>query len=233
MAVTQTVHHHRSTTKASNKPYKSRHASKGSVKDKEKGAPVVPYVPIITEEFDCLTVYTGKVERGARKTPHQQLMTKLDRRNQSRQKQQLKFKEKAQTTGIFNGQNGAPRQVAVVPLSVDIDVAAALRMLNESVDVSGPDVSGDGLSRVRIDRFRQSLEYIPAKYDVVNALDVSRMGDFVVLVLSAEIEVEEQGELILRAIEGQGISNVMAVVQVCGLALMISLLGIYANSIVK
>ena len=34
----QAVHHHRSTTKSSNKPYKSRHASKGSVKDKEKGA---------------------------------------------------------------------------------------------------------------------------------------------------------------------------------------------------
>lgn len=127
----------------------------------------------------------------------------------------MKFKEKAQTTGIFNGQNGAPRQVAVIPLSVDVDVAAAIRGLNESVDVSNASVSGDSLSRVRIDRFRQSVQYVPAKYDVVNALDASRMGDFVVLVLSAEIEVEEQGELMLRAIEGQGISNVMAVVQVC------------------
>lgn len=127
----------------------------------------------------------------------------------------MKFKEKAQTTGIFNGQNGAPRQVAVIPLSVDVDVAAAIRGLNESVDVSNASVSGESLSRVRIDRFRQSVQYVPAKYDVVNALDVSRMGDFVVLVLSAEIEVEEQGELMLRAIEGQGISNVMAVVQVC------------------
>lgn len=117
-------------------------------------------------------------------------------------------------TGIFNGQNGAPRQVAVIPLSVDIDVAAAIRVLNESVDVSNASVSGDSLSRVRVDRFRQSVQYIPAKYDLVNALDVSRMGDFVVLILSAEIEAEEQGELMLRAIEGQGISNVMAVVQV-------------------
>lgn len=117
-------------------------------------------------------------------------------------------------TGIFNGQNGAPRQVAVIPLSVDIDVAAAIRVLNESVDVSNASVSGDSLSRVRVDRFRQGVQYIPAKYDLVNALDVSRMGDFVVLILSAEIEAEEQGELMLRAIEGQGISNVMAVVQV-------------------
>ena len=104
-----------------------------------------------------------------------------------------------------------------MPLSVDIDVAAALRGLNESVDVSG-DISADKISRVRIDRFRQNVEYMPAKYDLLNALDVSRMADFVVLVLSAQIEVEEQGELLLRSIEGQGISNVIAVVQVCGLS---------------
>ena len=102
-----------------------------------------------------------------------------------------------------------------MPLSVDIDVAAALRGLNESVDVSGDNISADKISRVRIDRFRQNVEYMPAKYDLLNALDVSRMADFVVLVLSAQIEVEEQGELLLRSIEGQGISNVIAVVQVC------------------
>lgn len=105
-----------------------------------------------------------------------------------------------------------------MPLSVDIDVAAALRGLNESVDVSGDNISADKISRVRIDRFRQNVEYMPAKYDLLNALDVSRMADFVVLVLSAQIEVEEQGELLLRSIEGQGISNVIAVVQVCGLS---------------
>ncbi|KAF4173975.1 hypothetical protein CNMCM8927_009642 [Aspergillus lentulus] len=190
MAPTQTVHHHRSTTKTSHKPYKSKHASKSALKDINK----------------------GKVERGTRKTPHQQLMSKLDRRNQARQKQQLKHQEKAQANSIFTGANGAPRHVAVVPLSVDVDVAAILRSLNESVDVSA-DVSADTISRVRIDRFRQSLQYIPAKYDLMGALDVCRMADFVVLALSSEVEVEEQGELLLRSIEGQGISNVVAVVQ--------------------
>lgn len=37
MAPTQTVHHHRSTTKTSHKSFKSRHASKSSLKDKAKG----------------------------------------------------------------------------------------------------------------------------------------------------------------------------------------------------
>ncbi|EAW18850.1 small subunit rRNA maturation protein TSR1 [Aspergillus fischeri NRRL 181] len=190
MAPTQTVHHHRSTTKTSHKAFKSKHASKSALKDINK----------------------GKVERGTRKTPHQQLMSKLDRRNQARQKQQLKHQEKAQANSIFTGANGAPRHVAVVPLSVDVDVAAILRSLNESVDVSA-DVSADTISRVRIDRFRQSLQYIPAKYDLMGALDVCRMADFVVLALSSEVEVEEHGEQLLRSIEGQGISNVVAVVQ--------------------
>ncbi|XRM38895.1 ribosome biogenesis protein tsr1 [Aspergillus tubingensis] len=194
MAPTQTVqHHHRSTTKSSNKPYKSRHASKSALKDKAKGK------------------VEGQ-ERGTRKTPHQQLKSKLDRRNQARQKQQLKHQEKAQSVSIFTGQNGAPRHVAVVPLSADIDVAAIIRALNESVDVSA-EISPNSATRVRVDRFRQTLQYIPAKYDLMNALDVCRMADFVVLALSAQVEVEEQGELLLRSIEGQGISNVIAMVQ--------------------
>ncbi|GAB1204923.1 hypothetical protein APSETT445_003587 [Aspergillus pseudonomiae] len=186
-------HHHRSTTKSSHKPFKTKHASKGALKEKAKGK-------------------VERGERGTRKTPHQQLMSKLDRRNQARQKQQVKHQEKAQATSIFAGQNGAPRHVAVVPLSADVNVAAIIQSLNESVEVSC-DVSPDTLSRVRIDRFRQSVQYIPAKYDLMNALDVCRMADFVVLALSSEVEVQEQGELILRSIEGQGISNVLAVVQ--------------------
>lgn len=166
-------------------------------------------------EIIILTTATGKVEnreRGSRKTPHQQLMSKLDRRNQARQKQQLKHQEKAQATSIFAGSNGAPRHVAVVPLSSDIDIRAAIRQLNESVDVPD-DVSQDGISRVRVDRFRQSVMYIPAKYDLMHALDASRMADFVLVVLSAEKEVDEEGEVLLRSIEGQGISNVFSVVQ--------------------
>lgn len=37
MAPTQTVHHHRSTTKKANKSYKTRHASKGALKEQDKG----------------------------------------------------------------------------------------------------------------------------------------------------------------------------------------------------
>ncbi|KAJ6096436.1 Ribosome biogenesis protein tsr1 [Penicillium sp. IBT 16267x] len=191
MAPTQ-VHHHRSTTKSANKPFKTKHASKGALKEQAKGK--------------------VEVERGSRKTPHQQLKSKLDRRNTARQRQALKHQEKAQANSIFTGQNGAPRHVAVVPLSTDIDIASVISSLNESVDVS-TEVSADSITRVRIDRFRQSLLYVPSKYDLLSALDVCRMADFVILVMSPEVEVEEEGELLLRSIESQGISNVMTVVQ--------------------
>ncbi|KAJ5506363.1 Ribosome biogenesis protein BMS1/TSR1 C-terminal [Penicillium expansum] len=187
------VHHHRSTTKVSHKPYKSKHASKSALKDQAKGK----------IEGD---------ERGGRKTPHQQLKTKLDRRNTARQRQALKHQERSQATSIFAGQNGAPRHVAIVPLSADVDAAAAIASINESVDVL-TDVSPDGPTRVRIERFRQSVQYVSAKYDLMSALDVCRMADFVILVMSSEVEVDEEGEMLLRSIQGQGISNVLTVVQ--------------------
>jgi pre-rRNA-processing protein TSR1 len=158
----------------------------------------------------------GKVEtreRGIRRTPRQQLMSKLDRRNQARQKQLLKHQERAQATSIFSGQNGAPRHVAIVPLSAAIDTWSAIRGLNDSVDALN-DVSPDGISRVRIDRFRQNVMYIPANYELINALDICRVADFVVFILPTQEEVDEEGETLLRAIESQGVSNIIVIAQV-------------------
>ena len=39
MAPNEQQHHHRSTTKAANKSFKSKHLSKGAVKERNKGMP--------------------------------------------------------------------------------------------------------------------------------------------------------------------------------------------------
>ncbi|KAJ5149822.1 hypothetical protein N7448_001400 [Penicillium atrosanguineum] len=168
------VHHHRNSTKAANKPFKTKHASKSALKDQQKGK--------------------IETERGTRKTPPPTAQLRV------------------QETSIFTGQNGAPRHIAIVPLTPDIDIPATIQALNESVEISCA-ISIDGPTRVRVERFRQSLLYMPAKYDLMSALDVCRMADFVVLVVSSETEVQEDGELLLRSIESQGISNVLTVVQ--------------------
>ena len=193
MAPVAENHSHRSTTKTSQKPFKSRHATKGFIKDLSK----------------------GKVEggiRGSRKTPHQQVMSKIDRRHQASQKRQIKHLENVKSTSVFSGHNGAPRVVAVVPLCVDCDATAAVQALNLSIAAEAS-FSVQGPVRVRIDRFKQNVVYLPVIRDLFTALDACRVADFVIFLLSPKQEPDEEGKLMLKAIESQGISNVLTMVQ--------------------
>lgn len=193
MAPTGESHHHRSTTKVSHKAFKSRYSTKGSINDLLK----------------------GKVEgheKKNRKTPHQQVMSKIDRRHHARQLIQLKHQENVKYTSVFSGQNGAPRIVAVVPLCEENDSDLAVQKLSD-------DTGNDAVSslarplKIRVDRFRQNILYVPVRRDLLPALDACRVADFVVLLLSPTQEAGEKGELLLRAIEGQGVSNVLTMVQ--------------------
>ncbi|KIX96247.1 uncharacterized protein Z520_08025 [Fonsecaea multimorphosa CBS 102226] len=191
---TTSVHHHRSTTKVDHKPFKSRFASKSALKDQAKGK-----------------VEIQRPEKGQRKTPHQQVMSKLARRNQAKQLRMHHKEKKEGEEIIFQGADGAPKHIAVVPLSSDVDPYSAIRTLNESVDVSDPNVSS-GTVPVRVDRFRRNLLYLPAKFDLLNALDICKLADWVIFVLDAEQKYGEEEDLFLRSLEGQGITNVTALV---------------------
>lgn len=138
-------------------------------------------------------------------------MSKLDRRNQAKQARITKHKEHLKETSIFNGKDGAPRVVAVLPLCADGDAAAAIQHLNGSVDVEAPVEEGN--FRVAVDRFKQKLQYIPLQRDLTACMDAARVADFVVIVLSATTEVDPLGELILRSVESQGLSTLFTVVQ--------------------
>ncbi|TQS32252.1 hypothetical protein Golomagni_07435, partial [Golovinomyces magnicellulatus] len=185
------AHSHRPTTKVSHKPYKSKAASKHELRDRAKGK--VPN------------------EKGTRKTPHQQVMSKLDRRNQAKQARLTKHKEHLKETSVFTGKDGAPRNVAVIPLCADGDAQAAIQELNGSVDIEGNASATD--FRVSVDRFKQKLQYIPVARDLSACLDAARVADFVVVVLSATVEVDSLGDLILRGVESQGLSTLFTVVQ--------------------
>ncbi|KAF2748943.1 DUF663-domain-containing protein [Sporormia fimetaria CBS 119925] len=188
-----TGHHHRSTTKQDQKRFKSRHATKSSLRDASKGK---------VEAF----------EKGSRKTPHQQVMSKFDRRNRAKQLRLNKDQDHAKATNVFNGKDGAPRIVAVVPLCSDVSSAAAVRALNSSLDIE-EEVPEAGWTRTNVDRFKQKVQYLVVQRDLLACLDACRVADFIVFVLSCEEEVDEEGELILKAVESQGISNCFTVVQ--------------------
>ncbi|KIX05309.1 uncharacterized protein Z518_06181 [Rhinocladiella mackenziei CBS 650.93] len=193
--ITTSVHHHRSTTKVDHKPFKSRFASKSALKDKAKGK-----------------IETRRIEKGQRKTPHQQVMSKLVRRNQAKQLR-LHHKDKREgDENIFQGIDGAAKHIAIVPLSRGIDPYSAIRILNKSVDIPDREIPS-GTVPVRVDRFRRNLLYLPARFDLLNALDVCKLADWVTFVLDAEQSIGEEEDSFLKALEGQGITNVSAVVK--------------------
>ena len=210
------AHHHRSTTKTIQKPFKSKHASKNTLRDRSKGAPALCVISWNEQHVDSYTGRTERIERGARKTPHQTVMSKFDRRNHAKQKRLNKDREHASAINVFAGKDGAPRIVAILPLCEDVSGAAAVRSLNAALDLQEEqEIPDEGCLRVNIDRFKQKIQYLVTNRDLWDALDAGRAADYVVLVLSAEQEVDETGEALLRALESQGISNVLTVVQVC------------------
>ena len=200
-------HSHRSTTKVSHKPFKSRKATKGALKEIAKGT------FSRTDRDEDLNHSAGKIaDLSSRKTPYQALMSKFDRRNQARQKQQTKHREHLRDMNVFAGREGAPRIVAVIPLCEHANASAAVRSLSRSIndDTAIPE---EGLLRTDIERFKQKIQYVIVKRDLLAALDAGRTADFVVIILSPDQEVDELGELILRSIESQGLSTLLTVVQ--------------------
>ena len=139
-------------------------------------------------------------------------MSKIDRRNHARQMRLQKHKEHERSTSVFSGQHAAPRIVAVVPLTEDVETGYAIEKLNEAVDI---DIETPVYrpTSVKIDRFKQSIQYVPLARDLVPVLDACKVADYVVFVLSSTQRPDEKGEQLLRAIESQGVSSVLAVVQ--------------------
>jgi pre-rRNA-processing protein TSR1 len=157
----------------------------------------------------------GKVEKDQpkrnTKTLHQQVMSKLERRHQARQRQQTKHRDHVKSTSVFSGHAGAPRIVAIVPLARDGNATLAIQQLNKSLDLD--DVPTQGQSTFRIERFKQSIQYLPTEKNFFATLDACKIADFVIFLLSPEEEVDVHGEMLIRAIESQGLSTVFTVVQ--------------------
>jgi pre-rRNA-processing protein TSR1 len=87
------------------------------------------------------------------------MMSKLDRRNQSKQKRQVKDAEHDRQTNVFHGKNAAPRICAVIPLCEDISSPNAVQSLVRSVDIED-EVPSSNLWKVDIARFKQKLQFI-------------------------------------------------------------------------
>ncbi|KAF7315865.1 Bms1-type G domain-containing protein [Mycena indigotica] len=187
-----TQHHHRATLKQQNKSFKSRHSTKGALKEAAKGK-----VPRKSPKASNPSASTAQ--------------TRLNRRNNAKQAQAIKRQSLVSSTRLFNGVDGAPRIVAVIPLTEDVDARVAVAALAESVDASMEGYDGR-LWRLKAERFKTSLQLISVPYrQIYAALDACKVADYVVFVLSSSVEVDPWGDTLLRTLQAQGLPSVVTV----------------------
>ena len=148
-------------------------------------------------------------EKGSRKTQHQQVMSKIDRRNHAKQLRVNKLAQREKEESVFAGRDGAPRVVALIPLCENVDAAEVVKNLNSSVDVEETPSQNNGACRVEVPRFKQKVQYLTPSRDLIECIDACRVADFVIFLLSATEEVDDIGQQLLKCIESQGVSTVL------------------------
>lgn len=190
-------HSHRSTLKNDHKPFKSKHASKGQLKNQYKG------------KVEKATTGTNKAMR---------VMSKVERKNTERQLKEKKILDTKLTRKLFEGSQGAEKIVTIIALTADLDPAAILGQLVNGLKEQDDDPAVEfTLPRVyamKLPRFKNNVRFIlPDHNNLIAVLDAAKASDYVVFALSAEQEVEkEYGEQILRAVVAQGVASVLGVV---------------------
>ncbi|KAH7340160.1 ribosome biogenesis protein tsr1 [Rhizoctonia solani] len=188
-------HHHRPTLKQQNKPFKSKHASKGSLKAAAKGR-------------------VGNSPKSQSATSVAIAQTKLNRKNAAKQNQIKKRAELADEGKIFHGMNAAPRIIAVVPLCPDVSPQQTVLRIVKALGVDATSAPESGTWIIEAPRFRTTLQFLILPYrQLYSTLDATHAADYTILALSPITEVDTWGERLLRILQSQGgLHNVVSVI---------------------
>ena len=178
---------HRSTLKQENKPFKSKHATKGESKRISK----------------------GKVSR----TPVKQSkgLTKDQKRDQLKYIQSRKRMEIIENQRLFNGSGACPKHTVVVPLCSDVNALDCIQNVFKSFEQEIKYQNGSCVLNAA--RFHQRVNLIPVERDLLMVLDALKVADKVIFLLSAVEEVDSFGEMLMSCIKTQGVPDVLCMVQ--------------------
>ena len=189
-------HSHRSALNKDKKPFKSRHATKGQLKNKHK----------------------GKVEKSSNGTNKpNKVLSKLERKNIAKQLKESKILETKEIRKVFEGAQGTEKIVTILCLTDDISPADIAERVLQNNDISNDmdtfAFTIPSVTSLKVNRFKSNLKIIiPDPTNLLSILDACRVSDFVIIGISASKEVEQAyGETILRSIISQGIATVIGV----------------------
>lgn len=182
---------HRNTLKNDHKPFKSKHATKGQLKNQ----------------------YKGKVEKTTSSgSSSSKPLSKQARKNLAKQLKENKILETKLTKKLFEGNSGAQKVITIICLTNDLSPIGIANQLfsqdDQKIEFEYPSVTD-----INIGKFKTNLKIIlPNQDNILQILDAAKVSDFVVFGISANQEVEQgYGETILRALLAQGIGSVVGV----------------------
>ncbi|KAJ3123036.1 hypothetical protein HK098_002256 [Nowakowskiella sp. JEL0407] len=190
-------HHHRSSLKQSNKPFKSKHATKNSLNAKGK----------------------AEIKESLKTVPFSNAAkNKADRKNHAKLLQRKKKDQLLASNRLFSGSNGVPKIIvntivhAVVPLCPDFSFDNVLSPIFSSVNMEYTPQPGPILLNIT-ERFKQKLQFIKLSRNIFDILDAVKICDMVLFVMSANVEVDKFGDLCIATIKSQGVPSIFHVVQ--------------------
>ncbi len=114
MPTEKPFHHRAGSLKQSNKSFKSKHATKGAIKDKVKGKKNSVFRKhLVSRRIIYQTLSLGKVNRKPIKhsSANTRSISRADRRNAAKLEQQKKREEVLKTNRFFEGRHGTPKIV--------------------------------------------------------------------------------------------------------------------------
>ncbi|KAJ2226222.1 ribosome biogenesis protein tsr1 [Coemansia sp. RSA 1722] len=191
MAKKEETFHHRASLKQKHKSFKRRFATKNSMRDKAK----------------------GRTQRASVKGKVQRKHSRADRRNAVRTEQRKKREQIVLNTRIFSGRHRAPKMVAVIPLCADTDTTEIVRRLYAGAEEEFPENAAKTQRVLNVQRFKQTVRFVEVKRNLLDILDAAAVADYMVLGISAQVEVDAFGEQCLAAIQNQGHAAVFPVAQ--------------------
>ncbi|CAK9437412.1 uncharacterized protein LODBEIA_P17900 [Lodderomyces beijingensis] len=183
---------HRNTLKNDHKPFKSKHATKGQLKNQ----------------------YKGKVEKSASSGSVSKPLDKVARKNLAKQLKGNKILESKLAKSLFEGNSGAQKIITIICLTNDLSpVDIANQLFNQDKEQPQAEFSYPGISNLQIKKFKSNFKVIlPNQNSILDVLDAAKVADFVVFGVSATQEVDAAyGEKVLRALLAQGIGSVVGV----------------------
>ncbi|PVU94408.1 hypothetical protein BB561_002577 [Smittium simulii] len=181
--------HHRATLKQKNKSFKSKHATKTQLKDKNK----------------------GKTQRTPVKGKMSRIQRKADRRNYAKIEQRKKRDEQAMIKRLFTGRNRAPKLVAMIPLCQDVQPASLVENMYQSLEAEYD--PSKHICTLDTKHFKQDFKIIQLQRNFLDIVEAAKVADYIVFVMSALQEVDDFGKSVLTAIQAQGAPSVLSLIQ--------------------